>query len=1007
MSRPIGARDKVKRKFVNSFARQYLADHRVQMFCGEKQILEPVGKLYSIKLPNTRYYIGEQFIEQGETKKIYKFEELKDMGFVIISTKIGTQDRWEIGQKVRYEIRHVSDTGEHLGKIPKDHFVEYDPHNRAIRLHGPRAGPMRVSSWMRIEKDNTREGAGRKPNPLSVRKDPDAYLKKQVMKWRGEEEEAPPVYIQETAFMITDSNEIVCFPNTPDMPSILITGMKGVGKCIVQDEKHDFVLDGLGRWVKIASKPESLMVLNKGLKIEKAPVKECLQRSVGEVLEVRTRHGRKILLTPEHLLLTVSGWKKAEELNKKDFVAVPRRYNLDLKKKMPLNKLRLLAYFLGAGLWSPNRDPRFSTHVFEDHDLTADIDGTIAGFSDDLYRRVTTIKTKSEHHVLKEYLKKIGLYDLPREQFFIPNEIMELSNACICRFISAYYSVMGYMQKNISVKMPSPSETVARQIQHLLLRFGIIGTIQYKVMRHSESTTIRYLVSITGKENLLKFYDTVRPIKTAKAKQNQLRKIFIEDNIIPNAKNDRIPKEFWKLAQPEDWHPAFKALGYYFKRKDLDSMNFSVSRMTFEKIAKTCDNPIIKKFAESDVIWDEIISIEQKTGKWKVWDVEMNHPDHNFVANDMIVHNSFCLHSIVSRFFWKPAFNYKICILNDSSRETGTWNQPNSDPDQINILKRLNERPLPLPCVYLHPLVKEDYEKLFVGDVGFDVTIPFRDVVENHKIYLQLKDSSRYFTKIKEDLLECSTEAQAQSVFDSMVLHYNLPPQTANKIRAEFDTLFDTKMTDISTKGQKPWSTSKNPEIEYNPFTASVHAGVLPVLETEYVSNYRELLSIYFTYFVGDLFNRQKQDPDFITEKSELLLVVDEAHNISTKGIKSGADMLLRRCVREGRPRRIGSLLATQKFKELPDVIKDNSTYLVCFKNPGEAGDIANQYNMGKHAASQIKDLDKHQCLAYTTEHFIVYDTYGKQRKSRLNEIFVGKTLPPYSLHKRPKPKGG
>jgi len=113
--------------------------------------------------------------------------------------------------------------------------------------------------------------------------------------------------------------------------------------------------------------------------------------------------------------------------------------------------------------------------------------------------------------------------------------------------------------------------------------------------------------------------------------------------------------------------------------------------------------------------------------------------------------------------------------------------------------------------------------------------------------------------------------------------------------------------------------------------------------------------------------------------------------------------MLLRRCVREGRPRRIGSLLATQKFNELPDVIKDNTTYLICFKNPGEANNIASQYNMGKHAASQIKDLDKHQCLSYTTEHFIIYDTYGKKRKSRLNEIFIGKTLPPYSLHKRPR----
>jgi hypothetical protein len=347
-----------------------------------------------------------------------------------------------------------------------------------------------------------------------------------------------------------------------------------------------------------------------------------------------------------------------------------------------------------------------------------------------------------------------------------------------------------------------------------------------------------------------------------------------------------------------------------------------------------------------------------------------------------------------------------MCVLNDSSRETGTWVLPNNDLDQINILKRLNEKPLPLPCVYFHPLVKENYEKLYMGDVGFNITIPFKEIVTNHKQYLSLKDSSRYFTKVIDDLSECKTEEAAQALFDQFVLHYNMPSQTANKIRAEFDTLFDSKMTDISTEGQELWSTSINPETVYNAFTATVHAGLIPVLETEFVSNYRDILSIYFRYFAGDLFMRQKQDLDFLEQKAEIMLIVDEAHNISQKSKRTGADALLRRCVREGGPRRIGTLLATQKFGELPDIIKDNSTYLIVFKNPGEASLISNQYNMGKHISSIIKDLGKHECIAYTTDHFIVYDNDGNRRKSKLNETFVGKTLPPYSLHKKPRAGG-
>jgi hypothetical protein len=289
-----------------------------------------------------------------------------------------------------------------------------------------------------------------------------------------------------------------------------------------------------------------------------------------------------------------------------------------------------------------------------------------------------------------------------------------------------------------------------------------------------------------------------------------------------------------------------------------------------------------------------------------------------------------------------------------------------------------------------------------MNEVGFDISIPFTEVMKNHKDYLALEGSSRYFTKLKEELVSCKTETEAEQILETMSVTHNIPPNTANKIRAEIETLFDAKMTDISSEKQDAWRTSKGTKW-YNPVTACVHAGVLPVLETEFVSNDWKLLSIYFTYFIKDLFVRQKQDTEFMKEQSRILLVVDEAHNISQRGRNSGADMLLRRCVREGRPRRIGTLLATQKFSELPDIIKDNTTYLLCFKNPGEAAAIANQYKMGKIGSDAIRDLEKHECLAYTTEHFIIYDSKGRRRESKPGEIFTGRTLAPYSMHKRPQ----
>ena len=252
--------------------------------------------------------------------------------------------------------------------------------------------------------------------------------------------------------------------------------------------------------------------------------------------------------------------------------------------------------------------------------------------------------------------------------------------------------------------------------------------------------------------------------------------------------------------------------------------------------------------------------------------------------------------------------------------------------------------------------------------------------------------------------MNCEDESSVNELLKDMTLMENIPLNSANKIRVKFQNLFSSKMFDISTPGQKPWSLSKNPAMSYNPFRASLHAGLLPILVTDSISTNKEVLSLFFNYIARDLFTAQKQDKLFIKEQSELLLVVDEAHNISGSGKKgSPADFLLRRCVKEGGPRRIGTLLSTQKFGELPPEITDNTTYLMCFKSPGESNKIANQYKLGKMVAGDIKELDKHQCLAWTSEYYVVYSSDGRKRKSRLGETFIGKTLPPYSMHKQPK----
>ena len=118
-------------------------------------------------------------------------------------------------------------------------------------------------------------------------------------------------------------------------------------------------------------------------------------------------------------------------------------------------------------------------------------------------------------------------------------------------------------------------------------------------------------------------------------------------------------------------------------------------------------------------------------------------------------------------------------------------------------LRLLNEKPLPLPIVYLHPSVKKEYTKLYMGNVGFDITIPFKEIIEHHEEYMRIENSKRYLTQMKEDLKKCKTEKEVQSLLETMSISHQIPPPTANKIRAEFETLFEEGMTDIDRKSTR------------------------------------------------------------------------------------------------------------------------------------------------------------------------------------------------------------
>ena len=106
---------------------------------------------------------------------------------------------------------------------------------------------------------------------------------------------------------------------------------------------------------------------------------------------------------------------------------------------------------------------------------------------------------------------------------------------------------------------------------------------------------------------------------------------------------DVLPREAWRLFVV----PAMQtigmtgskmraALGWIHSGGDIYGQNLSRERAI--RVAQIVGSEQLAKLAQSDVYWDEIISIEPD-GEADVYDLTVDEL-HNFVAGDIVLHNS-------------------------------------------------------------------------------------------------------------------------------------------------------------------------------------------------------------------------------------------------------------------------------------------------------------------------------------------------------------------------------
>ena len=442
---------------------------------------------------------------------------------------------------------------------------------------------------------------------------------------------------------------------------VLVCGKRGGGKCL--DGDTEIVLkDGTLKKIKeLEYDARNVMSLNHEYKINPAEKSAFYSRKVNKMLEVTLRSGKKIKLTHEHPLLTIDGWKPIKDLDVGKRIATPRKINSFGKEFLKESEIKLLAYLLAEGhtkgkvVWFTNSDKEIvddfkkSVNQFDNNLEVKKMDKY--GFR--VVRNEETRLSPKNKNTLREFLIELNSYGELATTKTIPEKAFNLPKNKIALLLNRMFSCDGsiYFESNrcrISYSTASPK--MATQVHHLLLRFGILSNIRNKKTKFREKYFESKEIVING-ENIETFIQEIGFFGKKEEKQKEAMKYF--STTIRNPNIDTIPKEIWQQYKPDNWAEIGRALGYTHPKALRESMQYAPSREKLLQIAKADQNKLIELIAASDIYWDEIIDKKELIGEFTVYDITVD-DTHNFIANDIIVHNSYTMAVIMEEFARQP-----------------------------------------------------------------------------------------------------------------------------------------------------------------------------------------------------------------------------------------------------------------------------------------------------------------------------------------------------------------
>ncbi|ODH00996.1 replicative DNA helicase [Nostoc sp. KVJ20] len=257
-----------------------------------------------------------------------------------------------------------------------------------------------------------------------------------------------------------------------------------------------------------------------------------------------------------------------------------------------------------------------------------------------------TCMSKSRKNSLTLWLEELGLWGKGAHSKTIPNIIFKLERSQIALFLNRLFATDGWAALLTSgqsqLGYATVSEKLARQIQHLLLRFGIIASLKKRSVKYKNTRRPAWQLDITDALSIKTFIAEIGIF----SKEEAIAKVAAAISQKRYQTNrDLIPVEIWEQIAAAKGNETWSSLARRSGIQGYTNMHVGKRALRRERLwilATALDNLPLQQLATSDIYWDEIVAIEPMGNK-QVYDLTIPET-HNFVANDICVHNTaFCL----------------------------------------------------------------------------------------------------------------------------------------------------------------------------------------------------------------------------------------------------------------------------------------------------------------------------------------------------------------------------